>query len=256
MTKKRFTLDEYYHIEDTSEQKIYECGEDTDNILDLLNELNDENELHKEGILSLSSLFDLADVIIDTSDNEKAKQVWNDCKYTKGIGYDFWCGEGHTEYEVFLGETNCPYYEFHDWSKGVPNKTENKRFELANVLGNWWEVRDGDITLWKEEVIDLLNELNDENEQLKQSYKEFEDECQSTFNAMSRKQNDLYRKNFKLKEENERLKRINKGQELEIVRLHKLADRMSGVLRELGIYDVYDDETIEEIKNKVKGDCE
>ena len=57
-----------------------------------------------------------------------------------------------------------------------------------------------------EENIQLLNELNDENEQLKQSYKEFEDECQSTFNSMSRKQNDLYRKNFKLKEENEQLK--------------------------------------------------
>ena len=53
-----------------------------------------------------------------------------------------------------------------------------------------------------------MNTLNDENEQLKQSYKEFEEECQSTFNAMSRKQNDLYRKNFKLKEENEQLKQF------------------------------------------------
>ena len=57
-----------------------------------------------------------------------------------------------------------------------------------------------------------------------------------------------------LNDENERLKRINKGQELEIVRLHKLADAMSSVLRELGIYDVYDDEKIEKIKNKVRGD--
>lgn len=55
-------------------------------------------------------------------------------------------------------------------------------------------------------IVEILNELAEENEQLKQSYKEFEDECQSTFNAMSRKQNDLYRKNFKLKEENEKLK--------------------------------------------------
>ena len=60
------------------------------------------------------------------------------------------------------------------------------------------------------ETAQKLNELNNENEQLKQSYKEFEDECQSTFNAMNRKQNDLYRKNFKLKEENEQLKVINK----------------------------------------------
>ena len=55
-----------------------------------------------------------------------------------------------------------------------------------------------------QEVVDLLNE----NEQLKQSYKEFEDECQSTFNAMNRTQDDLYRKNFKLKEENEKLKQF------------------------------------------------
>ena len=57
-----------------------------------------------------------------------------DCKYCKGIGYDFWCGEGHTEYEVFLGETNCPYYKFYDWSKGTPdrvmNKTKNEKYTL------------------------------------------------------------------------------------------------------------------------------
>lgn len=46
--------------------------------------------------------------------------------------------------------------------------TENKRFELAYEKGNWWAVRDGDITLWKEEVIHLLNELSEENEKLKQ----------------------------------------------------------------------------------------
>ena len=61
---------------------------------------------------------------------------------------------------------------------------------------------------YNKEYLDCHNDvlrLEKENEQLKQSYKEFEDECQSTFNAMSRKQNDLYRKNFKLKEENEQL---------------------------------------------------
>lgn len=46
-----------------------------------------------------------------------------------------------------------------------------KRFTLA-YNEDWWAVRDGEITLWKEEVIDLLNELNDENEQLKVRFKE------------------------------------------------------------------------------------
>ena len=49
---------------------FYEVGK-------LLNELAEENKLHKERILLLSSLLDLADAIIDTSDNEKAKQVWD-----------------------------------------------------------------------------------------------------------------------------------------------------------------------------------
>jgi len=52
--------------------------------------------------------------------------------------------------------------------------TENKRFELAYEHDNWWAVRDGDITLWKEEVVDLLNELADENEQLKQQVEDLE----------------------------------------------------------------------------------
>jgi len=44
-----------------------------------------------------------------------------------------------------------------------------KRFTLAYEKGNWWAVKDYDITLWKEEVIGLLNELHEENEQLKQT---------------------------------------------------------------------------------------
>ena len=48
MNEKRFTLDEYYHIEDNYEEKIYDGGEDTDCILDLLNELNDKNHNLRE----------------------------------------------------------------------------------------------------------------------------------------------------------------------------------------------------------------
>lgn len=45
--------------------------------------------------------------------------------------------------------------------------TENKRFKLAYKKDDWWAVRDGEITLWKEEVIHLLNELYEENQKLK-----------------------------------------------------------------------------------------
>lgn len=47
-----------------------------------------------------------------------------------------------------------------------------KRFELAYEQGNWWAVRDGDITLWKEEVVYLLNSLSEENEQLRKTINE------------------------------------------------------------------------------------
>ena len=42
-----------------------------------------------------------------------------------------------------------------------------KRFTLAYEKDNWWAVKDYDITLWKEEVIGLLNEIHEENKQLK-----------------------------------------------------------------------------------------
>ena len=42
----------------------------------------------------------------------------------------------------------------------------SERFELAYEKGNWWAVKDYDITLWKEEVIYLLNQLHKDNERL------------------------------------------------------------------------------------------
>ena len=51
-----------------------------------------------------------------------------------------------------------------------------------------------------------------------------------------------------------RVESIQKGQELEIVRLHNLADTMSAVLRELGIFNVYNQEQIDRVKKKLKSD--
>lgn len=62
----------------------------------------------------------------------------------------------------------------------------------------------------------------------------------------------ILKKQCELEKENEKLKGYNKSQELEIVRLHKLADAMSGVLKELGVYDVYDEEQINSVKEKLK----
>lgn len=95
-----------------------------------------------------------------------------------------------------------------------PCISENMANEFIKLLN---ELNDENQVL-KEQYADDCNEANsmtvkiseliEEKEQLKQSYHEFEDECQSTLNAMNRKQNDLYRKIFKLKDENEQLKQF------------------------------------------------
>ncbi len=99
-----------------------------------------------------------------------------DCKHTKGIGYDFWCGEGHTEYEVFGAETNCPYYEYHDWSKGVPSRSA-KRFtrDDDSIYDNGEFLFDLTILMYHnaDEVVGWLNELAEENEQLKEQLNSF-----------------------------------------------------------------------------------
>lgn len=81
MTEKRFTsqrTDDYNYSDILDNGKwIGICHVDCeDDFVDKLNELAEENKLHKERISLLSSLLDLADAIIDTSDNEKAKKVW------------------------------------------------------------------------------------------------------------------------------------------------------------------------------------
>lgn len=148
----------------------------------------------------------------------KKKRYCKDCKYCRGIGYDFWCGEGHTEYEVFLGETNCPYYEFHDWSKGTPNRTKNKRFEEQNPenhLNRIYDSKNGKV-IFDEDILDLLNDLNDENERLKSEYKVLHTQYQDLKKFVEHNFNEyltrekLDRQIIKLSDENEQFKKANK----------------------------------------------
>ena len=80
-TNERVTVDfdsQSYYLDGEYWESWDNYGEEmADKINELLNELAEENKLHKERISLLSSLLDLADAIIDTSDNEKAKQVWD-----------------------------------------------------------------------------------------------------------------------------------------------------------------------------------
>lgn len=100
------------------------------------------------------------------------KRFCKDCKHSRGIGFDFWCGEGHTEYEVFGAETNCPYYEYHDWSKGTPRETEDKRFEVfkTNIMIG---INDNGESIGNVyDTCNLLNKLNNELQQLQKNNKE------------------------------------------------------------------------------------
>jgi len=77
MTEKRFTVYGKEIVQDDECWAVAYSEYNADVIATALNELVEENKLHKERISLLSSLLDLADAIIDTSDNEKAKQVWD-----------------------------------------------------------------------------------------------------------------------------------------------------------------------------------
>ena len=130
-------------------------------------------------------------------------------------------------------------------------------------------------------IVDKLNSLVNENEQLKRDeflrgarenanrvgkLKKENEELKSELNKqteittnlgdfrefITKEQVKLNKDYNRLKEENKKLKQSKKGQELEIVRLHHLADAMSGVLRELGIYDVYNKEQIDKVKKELK----
>ena len=93
MIEKRFNIEDGYDqgksspikYDEESSDDYYFCGdyEDFKSICEQFNDfdienknLKKENNLYKDRISLLSSLLDLADAIIDTSDNEKAKQVW------------------------------------------------------------------------------------------------------------------------------------------------------------------------------------
>ena len=96
MNEKRYyqrDFEELYYIIDShkiSEKEFdekemydgYSAFEDSmtgEEIVDLLNEndcLKQQVEWHKERIRILSELLDLADMIIDLSDDEKAKESW------------------------------------------------------------------------------------------------------------------------------------------------------------------------------------
>ena len=75
--------------------------------------------------------------------------------------------------------------------------TEQERFKLAYKKDDWWAVRDGEITLWKEEVVHLLNELYEENRQLRDNCKNYV--WYKAYKRLLNKNKQLEQKNHKIK---------------------------------------------------------
>lgn len=91
-------------------------------------------------------------------------------------------------------------------------KMSEERFELAYEQGDWWAVRDGDITLWKEEVIGLLNKQQELIEELQVSdemgwkrAEHFEKKCPKELHNKKMYIKRLEYKIQKFKEENKQL---------------------------------------------------
>lgn len=74
----------------------------------------------------------------------------SNCKHHAGISFDFWCGAGHTKYES-LGTTDCPYFKYHDWSKGIPCRDEFIE-DVLNSIDN--KITSDELN----EIIELFNE--------------------------------------------------------------------------------------------------
>ena len=81
------------------------------------------------------------------------------------------------ELERFKTHWEKEYTVIGDGRYTNPTIDENgNRFQLAYESDNgWWAVNDNGVTLWKEEVIYLLNEFHEENQQLRKENKALKD---------------------------------------------------------------------------------
>lgn len=129
-----------------------------------------------------------------------------------------------------------------------------KRFELAYEQGNWWAVRDGDITLWKEEVVYLLNSLSEENEQLRQVVDYWQKKYEEGTETFQISENDT---TFKFNSNQAQLYTIKSVSPNGVVRLgngHKAEWRMKDIReisQELPHFEDFNREIFYEIRNKI-----
>ena len=112
----------------------------------------------------------------------------SNCKHHRGISFDFWCGAGHTKYES-LGTTDCPYFEYHDWSKGIPCRDKKIIKNRKKIIEKIPKVTKDDVyDMSVNEIIELFNEkeekiqaLEIENKELHKEIKKIEKKLKSLY---------------------------------------------------------------------------
>lgn len=110
----------------------------------------------------------------------------------------------HWEKKYYDGYTNP------DW-----DEDDGLRFHLAyESKTGWWAVNDSGVTLWKEEVIGELNELNNENEKLEKENKTLKEE-KETYKTLYEEMSYYFRDGITLRDldhkDFHRLQRLAKG---------------------------------------------
>lgn len=105
-----------------------------------------------------------------------------------------------------------------------------KRFK--NVIeGNFVLFYDGDEQIPFDEVVGVLNSLNDENEQLKQSNQKLNDELQETMGYLALKSG-VEKENEQLKSQREDFKRALSEKDKEIMKLRRENNQMRRILND------------------------
>lgn len=87
------------------------------------------------------------------------------CKHSRGLGSDVWCGKGHKEYTTYMIETDCPYFEEMDYK----NDSEKENEKIINDNDYSYKVE------WKSAVA-KIETLEGELSFLKDELKGFEEE--------------------------------------------------------------------------------
>lgn len=175
------------------------------------------------------------------------KKLCPNCKHTRGIGFDFWCGEGHTEYEVFGAETNCPYYESRTGKQFTVEKN-NKYIAILDKgknIGNTYhvcallnaqyeEIQQSKVLIKKyhNENTDLIKE----NEQLKHEINYLENRLDDCV-CLKKENKDLKEENLELsqkilkglfEDENDELRKENKKLKEELEWCRMTVDGLKG----------------------------